>query len=931
MADVTQVSFVESDSHHEVVFQKGRDVVDYELNELGDLLRVLIYRSLQASSGDGWATGCRITATGGSNEVQVGLGILSVDGLTYRRASNTTLAMPAPPGSGSRVDTIYLRVQESEIDDPHPLASVGVLSRRKRVSFAFVVAQGSTLSSTGDPWSGGTYYLSLAEVTRTSGAAIILTGDIVHQVRPNPQAITTQITAVSDGRASAVNGGTGGVFETDLRTLTLDTAEGSTTDLSEVVRFRFNRDSIDQKDVWTFDVTGKVTVVGDLQFDDARVSSPVRLGDSTDAAGASLRSPFGANAYNVTVNQSGSIVRSLNGRFSATVGDGTTTFGDFNGSLGISALLAAATAAGMNSVFIHLKEGSFPTLGADFSAFDEVIIEGEGATSTFISNGHASNPSLTVNRLALRNLSMDRSSTATVAVVADSVFAENVRFTNLGVSTSASSETASIFENCRFIAPSATPCVNFGANTSMAVEFSRCSFTGASGYPVVSGGADGPKTLTFRECSITYGAFTGATSDSGVIAPSTTITVGTWWTCFENCRFTQPAAEASVHMNDLLENLTYRGCKFLFTSNNATLPFAYFSAATLCVENCVFDTQDFVSGVDADEGQAIILQATQLMCVRSVSFRRSNTRLFPGTVVSTGCLACINISLKGCHAVVEGVEFDYRSATATGTDTVPRQLLYVGGDASVGRPSIDLSGVKIVRDTGAIAYCTQAAVRLAGTFENAVVRSCSLRFGNVAQIPAGAAAIMLGGPSGDDITGGGQVTVRDCFIQNCNGGGVSDLNTAATVNHVDCCTFITVGQSGTDPCVGASGPIPGYLHVTNCKIDTSGSVGIAVTRDVAVVRGNNIRNAHTGGTPGARWYVYFGVSSTLISWVCMDNICLDASGSSEGIRSPSISLDRAVMKGFDTMYDSTATEVFTLGEFEDGEAMQFNVATLVLI
>lgn len=933
MADVTQVSFVESDSHHEVVFQKGRDVVDYELNELGDLLRVLIYRSLQASSGDGWATGCRITATGGSNEVQIGLGILSADGLTYRRASNTTLAMPAPPGSGSRVDTIYLRVQESEIDDPHPLASVGVLSRRKRVTFAFVVAQGTTLSSTGDPWSGGTYYLSLAQVTRTSGAgaAIILSGDIAHQVRPNPQAITTQITTVSDGRVSAVNGGTGGVFETDLKTLTMDVSEGSTSDFSEVVRFRFNRDSIDQKDVWTFDVYGKVLVVGELQFDDSVVTlNPVRLGDTTDAAGRGLRTPFGSDAYNV-VNQSGSLVRSANGRFSATVGDGTSTFGDYNGSGAISALLTAATAASVNCVYIHLKEGSHVTTGADFSAFDEVVIEGEGVTSSFLSNSHASNPTVTANRVTLRNLAMVRSSTATVAVLADAIFADNVRFINLGVETSVSSETMSSFRNCRFIAPAATPCVEFGANTSMAVEFSLCDFTASSGYPTVAGGADGPKTLKFRECSITYGAFTGAVSDSGVIAPSTVVTVGTWWTSFENCRFTQPTAEACVHMNPLLENLTYRDCKFLFSNDNATIPFGYFSAHTLVVENCVFDSQDFVAGVDADEGQAIAFEAKQLLSVRNVSFRRANVRMFPGTVVSTGCLAAIGIFLEGCHATVENVEFDYRSAVAAGSDTVPRQLMYVYGDTSSRRPSLDLSAVKAVYDTGAVAYCTQAVVRVCGTYEGAVVRSCSFRFGNLAQVGSGVSVIMTGGPSGDDITDGGQVTVRDCFIQNCNGSGIQDLSTASAMNLVDSCTLINVGQSGSNPCIGALGPIPGYLSVTNCNIDTSASVGISVSRDLAIVRGNNIRNVDTGGTPGARWYIYFGVASSLVSWVCTDNICLNSGGSREGVRSPGISLDRATMKGFDTMYDSTSTEVFVFGEFEDGEAMQHNVANLVII
>jgi hypothetical protein len=64
--------------------------------------------------------------------------------------------------------------------------------------------------------------------------------------------------------------------------------------------------------------------------------------------------------------------------------------------------------------------------------------------------------------------------------------------------------------------------------------------------------------------------------------------------------------------------------------------------------------------------------------------------------------------------------------------------------------------------------------------------------------------------------------------------------------------------------------------------------------------------------------------------VVTDNVCTTSSGVPAEIAADldSGSFTRTIHKGFDTQYDVSGTELFTLGTFADTKTMIFNVANL---
>jgi len=177
MADYIKDSFVESNRFSKVLFQRAKDVIDFELNELQDDIRVKMYRSIMGVGGHGSPdNGCFIEATGAANQVNIKAGNFDIHGVQLVFPSDTVFSsLTTNPGPGSRTDIIYMSLTETEVPDPEQVTELGETTRRRQIVVAFGVAEGVAIptdSATGI-WEGGTKYVALAEITRAAGVAAI--------------------------------------------------------------------------------------------------------------------------------------------------------------------------------------------------------------------------------------------------------------------------------------------------------------------------------------------------------------------------------------------------------------------------------------------------------------------------------------------------------------------------------------------------------------------------------------------------------------------------------------------------------------------------------------------------------------------------------------------------------------------------------------
>lgn len=157
----------------QVVFQRGKDVLDGELNEIGRLLRVSDYRSAlvqESMAGDrathfGFprATNLEIVGNANNNEIEIKpvsgrRCVIEFRGYTFELTSTITLTTEAT-GSDRR-QPIYLTITETEVDslaDPSiAIAQLGETAVRKQVVVTFAIgATGfdlTTLNTSAEPW-----------------------------------------------------------------------------------------------------------------------------------------------------------------------------------------------------------------------------------------------------------------------------------------------------------------------------------------------------------------------------------------------------------------------------------------------------------------------------------------------------------------------------------------------------------------------------------------------------------------------------------------------------------------------------------------------------------------------------------------------------------------------------------------------------------
>lgn len=203
MANVTQDLYpnAEEKNYVKVVFQRGRDVADAELNELQDIIRGHLAQQMRASKEEGiYGSGELLSvADGTSNDLTIRAGSFYIEGMRYQLAADELLSVltadPISTPGADQMDAIaldFVEVEVSGVDDPAIVYSgLGETARRRQLSVTWRYL--TDVSTYVDPYaplpdavfSGNTRQIILAYVKRYNGQAAINPGDVV-DVRPRP-------------------------------------------------------------------------------------------------------------------------------------------------------------------------------------------------------------------------------------------------------------------------------------------------------------------------------------------------------------------------------------------------------------------------------------------------------------------------------------------------------------------------------------------------------------------------------------------------------------------------------------------------------------------------------------------------------------------------------------------------------------------------
>lgn len=188
MAELS-VDFTNDQSRYEMVlFQRGKDVLDGELNEIGRLCRVPRYRlgvlrenntgAAVSRAGYPVVSGLQITGTG-SGEVTLQpisgqRALIAFRGYVIELTGTVVLSgMTDPTPAGGETYQVYMTLTETEIsaaaDPTIKVDALGETARRIRVTAAFALSAANTDSAgaantAAEPWEGGVKACILAEV-----------------------------------------------------------------------------------------------------------------------------------------------------------------------------------------------------------------------------------------------------------------------------------------------------------------------------------------------------------------------------------------------------------------------------------------------------------------------------------------------------------------------------------------------------------------------------------------------------------------------------------------------------------------------------------------------------------------------------------------------------------------------------------------------
>jgi len=429
------------------LFQRGKDVCDFELNEFQDILRVLAIRAIYlgvqktiAASGDLTPGSCDDgfkVAAAGAGVVALGVGSLLADGHTLRQADAAATYTPtAWSGAGTDIQTIYIGVQEIEVADPAQLPQLGETTRRKKLQWTIgdaVAPAAVPADSVEELWEGGTRYFPIARIARS--AANIAPGDITDLRKLLPASLMAMITRQADFKVAAV---VGTIFETPdgvllpkSKTVTIDVDPDGSLGPDGVFQVQFNRD-----DGGNYCLSFRVSHLGAstrwenpsrrIEFRDPNVEnsewasghSTIPLTDANDGA-EYLR--IGEKGVNGTAHGVPSLVKCVNARHEIVVGNGGTNFGDFNGAQGVTdALTWWASQMIEAACTIRVKPGTYVVNAETLTGpGGHLVLQGTNTTECILRASVGSGPMLKQDRggsLTLRSLTFLQDSGDAVAV-----------------------------------------------------------------------------------------------------------------------------------------------------------------------------------------------------------------------------------------------------------------------------------------------------------------------------------------------------------------------------------------------------------------------------------------------------------------------------------------------------------------------------------
>lgn len=184
MADIVKNSYFESKQYQRLIFQRGKDLADFELNELQDIQRVQRRRTFASIFGHGFVgSGFEILPSANPNEILIRNGDALIQGEFINNPVTFPISGLTTPGA-PRVDIVYLEAREVEIDFTQDNdigePGVGELARRVKLEWEVKVDEGSSTlpPTTGDLHSAGIHRELIGFLNRpaspTIGAADII-------------------------------------------------------------------------------------------------------------------------------------------------------------------------------------------------------------------------------------------------------------------------------------------------------------------------------------------------------------------------------------------------------------------------------------------------------------------------------------------------------------------------------------------------------------------------------------------------------------------------------------------------------------------------------------------------------------------------------------------------------------------------------------
>jgi|FreactcultureFD7_1027221.scaffolds.fasta_scaffold00819_11 hypothetical protein len=985
MADLTKDSFSETNLFTKVLFQRDKDVVDFELNELQDNERVSRYRTnyagLQAGSAINGNTplnpgsgddGFLAVGTSLANSLTLKAGWLLCDGIPIPLWVDTVLSGFSTPGS-NRTDTVYVAVSEVEVTNPAQIPKLGETTRRRQIQFVFGISTtghaGVPASSPTPVWFGGIHYYMIADVARHAGSATIHSYDVTDLRFPLPSEFTSQVV-------------TSGLLSTQATNLSLSTD--------------------------TIRSTG---------------AAAITLDGSTAGKDDSVR------FYDVTISPQPSILKALNGRAYLTVGDGTNSAGDFSSPTAINDAIVSASLTS-SSLHLVVKRGNYEFAGStDLSSFTDVIIEGEVPQSVHIGvdSGNTTFINTSQNKLVFKNLTFTAPQVLTPGTQALNISSaklelENVNFigcysvfTNLSNSTPygfsvLSNRSALNCKNCSWSDPNALigdgghefVRLVFGGTDSGYFEgynFNNCFFSTRLDQPSVTiaptgllSSAISVKKVKFKDCEFTgCGSSTTGnylTKNGGVLCldpngdttASLSIDSVEWEDCVINGGNTATAPKNTVffHVIPSDNNATYvaghalvnlnkvalRNCQ-LNNMRNSSTPVDYnpltIYAQSVELDNVTVNWQ-FSGSSHSNHGQKTFSAASwiedtdsngwALVAIRGTSkVRIDNLRLTNLTRVCNNS----NTTTTGDLFIVcpddtyiNGVLLDQYFISAIGAQLPPYwRVQFRSSDFS--SANRDISNVRMVGSAspGPTAYWCQTgggdgfgmilahSSTALGTISNFYFRNISIKgFQDISAGKILASGLVLGGTINN--------VVVDNFTTDCASYGIMHISSGYSPGEGERLSirncFITGSSTGIliqNDCLGL---VIDDNYIKNCS-----GPGIVVQMnwigfgsfpndDRSVVVSNN-RVYNCSGSSSGNAIVFVGGANVYPSGTCIGNSCAASSGlvgtikisqNNLAIASPSY-MSGVAMAGVETSWNSANPQKY---EYTNGAYMVHNRATL---